>query len=147
MATDPLSYEIQQVMAEPAIAQLFVSTIQFQKPDGTFGASGAPSGNFVDVPGLVDQFTGASAIGCMDAPLSPGTISALEAKSLQEIESQGIRHVALNGYYPTVINNWKSETQGMNWRAIVDGATYEVFAAEADSQTTQTRVKLRLVLV
>jgi hypothetical protein len=139
--------DIADVMAEANASGLFVSLIQFQEPDGTFGASGAPSGNFVNVPGLVDLFSGQSQIGCMDAPLSPGTISALEAKSLEEIESEGIRHVALNGYYPTVIANWSAETANMNWRAIVDGITYEVFSAEADSQTTQTRVKLRLVLV
>lgn len=135
------------VMAEANAVGVFVSLIQFQEPAGTFGASGAPNNSWVNVPGLVDLFTGDSAIGCMDAPLSPGTISALEQKSLVEIESEGIRHVALNGYYPTVVNNWKSENANMNWRATVDGATYEVFAAEADSQTTQTRVKLRLVLV
>lgn len=126
---------------------LYVSLIQFQEPAGTFGGSGAPTGTFVNVPGLVDRFTGASAIGCMDSPLAPGTISALEAKALGEIESEGIRHVSLNGYYPAVVANWQSENANMNWRAIVDGVTYEVFGAETDSQTTQTRVKLRIVLV
>ena len=126
---------------------LYVSLIQFQNPAPTFGASGVQTGNFVNVPGLVDLYTGASAIGCMDAPLSPGTISALEAKSLAEIESEGIRHVSLNGYYPAVVENWQSENANMNWRASVDGVLYEVFGAEADSQTTQTRVKLRIILV
>jgi predicted butyrate kinase (DUF1464 family) len=138
--------DIAAVMAEANASGLYVSLIQFQTPTG-FGASRAPSGSYVNVPGLVDLFTGSSAIGCMDAPLAPGTISALESKSLTEIESQGIRHVSLNGYYPQVIENWSSEQENMNWRAIVDGVAYEVFSVEADSQTTQTRVKLRLVLV
>ena len=83
----------------------------------------------------------------MDSPLSPGTISALEAKSLTEIESEGIRHVSLNGYYPQVVSNWQGENENMNWRAVIDSVNYEVFGVERDSQKTQTRVKLRIVLV
>lgn len=138
--------DINAVMVEANALGLFNKTVQFQKPSG-FGASRAPSGTFVNVPGLVDLFTGASVIGCMDAPLSPGTISSLEVKSLQEIESEGIRHVALNGYYPAVVLNWQSENSDMNWRAVIGGVNYEVFGAETDSQRTQTRVKLRLVVV
>lgn len=141
-----IATDITDVMAEANASGLYVSLIQFQSPSG-FGPSRAPSGTFVNVPGLVDLFSGSTQIGCMDAPLSPGTISALEAKSLVEIESDGLRHVSLNGYYPTVIQNWSGEEENMNWRAIVDGITYEVFSVETDSQTTQTRVKLRLVLV
>lgn len=142
-----ITADVAAVMTEANASGLYVSLIQFQEPDGTFGASGAPSGNFVNVPGLVDLFSGLSEIGCMDAPLSPGTISALEAKSLAEIEGEGIRHVSLNGYYPAVIANWGAPNLNMNWRATVDDITYEVFGVETDSQTTQTRVKLRLVTV
>jgi len=138
--------DINAVMTEANASGLFTQTIQFMKPSG-FGPSRAPSGTFVNVPGLVDLFTGASVIGCMDAPLSPGTISALEAKSLEEIESEGIRHVALNGYYPQVVENWQSENGNMNWRGVIGGVNYEVFGVETDSQRTQTRVKLRIVLV
>ncbi len=138
--------DIQQAVTEVLIdSQLLVSTIQFQQPDGNYGPSGAPSGVFVNVPGLVDLFTGASAITCMDAPLSPGTISALEAKALAEIESEGIRHIALNGYYPAIVANWNSG--GSNWRGVIGTTNYEVFGVERDSQSTQTRVKLRVVNV
>ena len=147
MAYQGIQDDINQVMREVIASGVQVSTIQFQKPDGTFGPSGAPSGNFINVPGLVDKFTGSSAITCMDSPLAPGTISALEAKALTEIESQGIRHVSLNGYYPAVVANWQSENADMNWRAVISGVKYEVFGVETDSQHTQTRVKLRIVLV
>ena len=142
-----LAYDINQAVAEAFNSGLFVPTIQFKQPDGTFGPSGAPSGNYVNVPGLVDLFTGASAIGCMDSPLSPGTISALEAKSLTEIEGQGIRHLMLDGYYPQVVTNFQAENANMNWRGVVSGINYEVFGVETDSQRTQTRVKLRLITV
>jgi len=139
--------DLQQAATEAFDSGLYVSTIQFKQPDGNFGPSGAPSGDYVNVPGLVDLITGVSAIGCMDSPLSPGTISALEAKSLTDIESEGIRHVSLNGYYPQVVSNWQGENENMNWRAVIDSVNYEVFGVERDSQKTQTRVKLRIVLV
>ena len=142
-----IGYDLEQAAIEAFNSGLYVSTIQFKQPDGNFGPSGAPSGDYVNVPGLVDLITGASAIGCMDSPLSPGTISALEAKSLQEIESQGIRHVSLNSYYPQIISNWQGENENMNWRAVISGVNYEVFGVETDSQRTQTRVKLRIILV
>ena len=138
--------DISQAVTEVLInSGLEVSLIQFQQPDGNFGPSGAPSGTFSNVPGLVDLFTGSSWITCMDAPLSPGTISALEAKALAEIESEGIRHVALDGYYPAIVANWNSG--GSNWRAVIGTTNYEVFGVETDSQRSQTRVKLRVVNV
>jgi|GEM_PF-3458341 len=142
-----IGYDITQAIGEMVNSGLLTSLIQFQKPDGTFGPSGAPGGNFVNVPGLVDLFTGSTQITCIDAPLSPGTISALEAKALEEIEGEGMRHVALNGYYPQIVTNWQGENENMNWRAQISGINYEVFGVETDSQRTQTRVKLRLITV
>lgn len=133
MATDPLSYEIAQVMEEATATGLFVSLCTFNALDRTQGPTGNLIGTRTPIGGLTD-------IPCVDAPLSPGTISALEAKSLQEIEEKGIRHVILNGYYPAAVSAWQAGAQ-----VSIDGIDYEVFAVESDSQTQMTRLKTQLV--
>ena len=130
-----MDYAISQVRPAVTAAGLDVSLCTFQSLDAAQGTTGNPVGTYTDVLGLVD-------ILCMDAPLAPGTISALEMKALAEIESKGIRHVSLSGYYPAVVVGVPE-----GWRAIVDGIVYDVMGAEADSQTSQTRVKLQLVTV
>jgi hypothetical protein len=130
-----LAYPISQVRPAVTAAGLDVSLATFQSLDSTQGPTGNPVGTYTNVAGLVN-------IPCMDAPLAPGTISALEAKALAEIESKGIRHVSLAGYYPAVVAGWP---QG--WRAVIDGLVYDVIGAEADSQNSQTRVKLQQVTV
>jgi hypothetical protein len=130
-----IAESVSRMMGIMVASGLFTSLVDIQQPDGNFGASGAPSNVWVDVSGL-------TAIPCMDAPLAPGTISALETKALEEIESEGIRHVVLNGYYPTIIAGWRNQ-----WRAVIDSVDYEIFGAETDSQNTQTRLKLRLVTI
>lgn len=130
-----IAVDVADVMVEAIASGLYVSLLTFQSMDGGQGPTGNPPGTYSDVAGLVN-------IPCMDAPLSPGTISALEAKALADIEAKGIRHVSLNGYYPAAVTGWMA-----GWRAMVDGFTYEVFGVEADSQTTQTRVKLQLVTI
>jgi hypothetical protein len=54
-----------------------------------------------------------------------------------------MRHVLLNGYYALLspATNWGS----IGWRATVDGVVYDLLGAEADSQQTQTRLRLRKV--
>lgn len=141
-----LAYAKSQLVPQAIAIGQYPSLCQFMEPEG-LGSSRAPTGNYVNVPGLVDLFTGNSAITCKDAPLSDSAINATEAKSLQDIESEGYRHISLSGYYPQVIQNWQVENANMNWRAVVDGTPYEVFGAEADSLRSQTRLKLRLVLV
>lgn len=128
-----LSYEIDAVMPMAVETGLFVSSCTFQAPDGLFGASGAPSGVYVDVAGLVG-------IACMDAPEAVPTITAGEQKTLQEIQAGQLRHVLLDDYYPTAVTGWPD-----GWRAVVDGVDYDVLGVEVDSQRTQTRVKLQLV--
>lgn len=130
-----LAYDIEQVMPEAIATGLFDSLATIQAPDGSFGASGAPSGNYVDVSGLV-------AIACIDAPPSDARIQATEAKSLADQLSLNMRHVLLSGYYPTI------ET---DWRAVItksDGTTvviYDIMGAESDSQTQMTRLEVRIV--
>ncbi len=130
-----MAYAVSQVRPAVTAAGLDVSLATFQSLDIAQGSTGNPVGTYTDVAGLVN-------IPCMDAPLAPGTISALEAKALAEIESKGIRHVSLAGYFPAVVTGWP-----MGWRAVVDGIVYDVLGAEADSQNSQTRVKLQLVTV
>ncbi len=125
---------IDNVMRAALATGLFVSRATFQALTQQV-VGGLPQDVYTNVPGMVN-------VRCMDAPLAPGTISALEAKALAEIESKGIRHVALDGYYPAVITGWPA-----GWLCIVDGVQYDILGAEADSQTTQTRVKLQLATV
>ena len=129
------SNEIGQVMVEALDTGLFVSLCTIQQPDGNLGPSGAPSNTFVDIVGLIN-------IPCMDAVPSETRIQATEVKDLAEILSKGLRHVALNGYYPQIIPG-----VGLGWRAAVDGTIYDLLGAEPDSQGTQTRLHLQLVSV
>ncbi len=138
MASDPLSYEIAQVMTEAVNTGLFVSLCTIAQPDVNPGYGGAQTGNFTNVPGLVN-------IPCMDSVPSPGSITATESKTLQEIMSLGVRHVLLNGYYPQVTTpDGQIPTA---WRATVDGVNYDLIGVEHDSQNTQTRLHLHIVTV
>lgn len=137
MASDPLSYEIAQVMTEAAATGLFVSLCTISQPDVNPGYGGAQTGNYTNVTGLVN-------IPCMDAPPSPASLTATEVKALQEIMSKGIRHLLLNGYYPETSPDGQIPT---SWRATVDGVIYDVLGVEHDSQNTQTRLHLQIVTV
>lgn len=127
-----LSYDIAGVMPAALASGLFVSLATAQAPDGNFGPSGAPSGVFANITGLVD-------IPCMDAPPNDARIQATEVKAVEEILAQGWRHVLLGGFYPQFVAG-----VGAGWRVIVDGIIYDLIGAENDSQSTQTRLHLRL---
>lgn len=135
--TQGLQYEIMRVMPEAAKMGRFESLCTIQAPDGSLGASGFPSGAYVNVAGLVG-------IACQDAPPSLARIQATEAKSLAEILALNMRHVLLDGYYPTISKNTE-------WRAVItaaDGSTvtvYDIMGAESDSQAQLTRLEVRLV--
>jgi hypothetical protein len=125
---------IAQVMPAAVDTGLFVSLCSISAPTP---ASGAPSGTYTAVTGLQD-------LACMDAPENFGSgISANEAKSPALTESMAMRHVLLNGYYALLSpsTNWGD----IGWRATVDGVVYDLLGAEADSQQTQTRLRLRKV--
>lgn len=132
MNQTPIQYAIQRVMPQAVATGLLVSLCTIQSPTGNVGPSGAPDNTFADVAGLVN-------IQCMDAVMSVDSIQATEVKSLEEIASSGYRHIFLNGYYPEIIANVKN-----GWHAIVDGIVYDLLGAEPDSQSTQTRLSLRL---
>lgn len=133
-----------QIMPEVLNTGLTRSFCTIQEPDGTFTTDGAPSGNFVDVAGLV-------LIECMSAVLSADSIQATEARDLEEILSKSYRHIFLTGYYPVLISDalFLGSPGGaqLGWQAIVDGISYNLLGAEADSQKTQTRLKLQLVTI
>ena len=122
-------------MPQAIATGLFVSLCTIQAPTGNLGVTGAPDGTYADVSGLVN-------IPCIDAVFSPSSIQATEVKALQDIMASGFRHVLLNGSYDSIIAG-----TGVGWRAIVDNVTYDLLGAEPDSQTTQTRLHLRLVTV
>lgn len=124
-------------MPEAATMGRFESLCTIQAPDGLFGPSGAPSGNYANVAGLI-------AIACQDEAPSMARIQATEVKALAEIMALNLRHVLLDGYYPTIAQN----TQ---WRATITAAdgvtvtTYDILGAESDSQGQMTRMQVRLV--
>lgn len=128
-----LQPEILQVMPQAFATGLFVSLATFQQPDGLQGPTGGPSGAYVPVEGLVS-------IPCMNAPASIALIQATETRSVTDILAKGLRHVALNGYYPAVLTGWRA-----GWQVAIDGVAYDILGAEPDSQRTQTRLELQLV--
>ena len=128
--TQGFDYEIENVMAEVADTGLFVSLCTLQEPSGTFTASGAPDGLYVDVPGLVG-------IPCMAPPINAG-----ETRTLAEIEASDMQRVLLDGYYPTVDAGWRN-----GWRAVVDGVAYDLAGVRSDSQSMMTELTVKLVTV
>ena len=130
-----LAPDIAAVMPQAVATGLFVSLATFQAPDGTLDAAGAPSGNFVNVSGLVN-------IPCMDAPMSEARLQATEVKAMDEIAASAIRHVLLNGFYPQLVGFPNAPDLG--WRVIVDGIVWDLLGAEADSQSVMTRISMRL---
>jgi hypothetical protein len=127
-------------------AGLMVSTVTFKAPPTTLDATGAPSGPYTNVSGLV-------AIQCMDAPDKPGanTLSAWEKDNPAEVDSFARRHLLLDGYYALLspATNWGD----VGWKAEVTNTLtgeqqfYDVHGAEADSHQSQTRVCLQRATV
>ena len=121
-----LTYELEEVMQEAIDTGLFVSLCTIEQPPATVGPSGAidPTAAWPDVAGLID-------IPCMYEP-----IKSSERKSLEEILAVNMRHVLLDGYYPTIV---------ARWRAVIDGVTFDILGAEADSQSKMTRMDVQVV--
>lgn len=148
MNQNPIPSMVQQVMPAVVRSGLGRSLCTIQAPDQTFGPSGAPSGNYANVAGLIN-------IACMDAPPSIARVQATEVKALAEIMQKGMRHLLLFGFFPQLVAKSGEGTisQGgvaLGWRAQVtepDGTVilYDILGAECDSQTTQTRLELQLV--
>lgn len=137
---------VANVMPLANASGLFVSLFTAQEPDGVFGQTGAPSGSYVDVAGLVD-------IPCTAPPETQGSIQATEVRALEEITSSELHHVLLNGYYPTLDQGWRGELADatgawicqITWKG--EPYAYNIMGVESDSQSTQTRVKVKLATV
>ena len=113
----------------------FVSLCTIQKPDGLYGTSGAPSGRFTNVDGLVD-------IPCTAPPPSNASLQSTEVRALSDIMASELKHVLLNGYYPAL-----EAGKSAGWVALLDGVPYFIMGAESDSQGTQTRMEVRHSIV
>jgi hypothetical protein len=133
---------VSRVMPTAVASGLFVSLCTAQQPSGGKTPYGQPGGNFDNVAGLVN-------LPCMDGVLSTGAIEATEVQELEEIMSRAFRHVVLNGYYPAFFTDGAGGPGGQQkgWRVVVDGVVYNLMGAEPDSQNSQTRLKLELVVV
>jgi hypothetical protein len=131
-------------MPQARASGLFVSLCSIQAPDGTLTASGAPSGNYVAVAGL-------QGIPCTAPPPSEARIQATQLKDLEDIISVQLKHVLLDGYYPTLEAGIR-----VGWQAIigdnvggvmVNGVVFDILGAESDSQGTQSRMEVKLATV
>jgi len=129
---------IAQVMPTAVATGLFVSLFTAQAPDGLLGPTGAPSGNYANVAGLVG-------IPCTAPPTSDERIQADEVRKLEEIIASELHHVLLDGYYPALDAGWRGQgTPPGAWQAVVDGVAYIIMGVESDSQNQMTRVQVRL---
>jgi hypothetical protein len=131
MNQDVIAQSVAAVMPLALSTGLFVSLCTIQRPDGVLIDAGQPSGNFVNVAGLVN-------IPCMAPPEANVRITASEVKSEQNIQSFSELHVLLNGWYPSI-----EDGVAMGWRAVIDGSAFDLMGAESDSQGTQTRMVAR----
>jgi hypothetical protein len=140
MTQTPITSALAYVMKNAIATGLFVSSISIQQPSGTFGASGAPDGTYTAVSGLQN-------LACMDAPeaVDRYNIVSTEIRMPQQIESKEMRHVLIQGYYSQLSpsTNWGD----VGWRAVMDGVTYDINAAEQDSQKQMTRLSLHRITV
>jgi hypothetical protein len=133
MNQQTIAAAIANVMPLARATGLFVSLFTAQAPDGLFGPTGAPSGSYADVVGLVD-------IACMDA-----SMSASEARALPEIIATELHHVLLDGYFLSLEAGWRGSGMPLGaWRAVVDGVAYIIEGVNFDTQNTQTVVTVKL---
>ncbi len=130
-----ISYELDAIMPAVIDTGLLVSLFTAQEPSTVLGGTGAATGAYADVAGLVN-------IACTAPPYAFGdaSIRATEMKTLAEIEAAGFLHVLLDSIYPALDAGWRG-----GWRAVIDGTNYDIMGVEHDSQGKMTRVSVRLV--
>lgn len=120
---------VTSTVISPAI--LFPQLCTLQAPNGIFIDAGQPSGNYVDVTGLVD-------IPCTAQPLSTSRPGGMEAKTMGSIQAFNPLVVQLNGFYPAI-----NDGVGLGWRAVIDGIPYDLLASNSDSQSQMTMIEVR----
>lgn len=128
MNQDLIRAGILGVMPQVRATGLLVSLFTARAPSGTMGATGAPSGEYSDVVGLVD-------IPCTSPPESVGSIRATEMRQVAEIAAAEFHHVLLDDYYPNLDNGWRD-----GWLCAIDGTLFNIKGVESDSQSQMTRV-------
>ncbi len=128
-----IAAEIDAVMPAVIETGLLVSRFTAQAPDGISGDTGAPSGTYSNVTGLVN-------IRCTSPPISDARLSATEIKALSEVASTEFHHVLLEAWYPTLDEGWRG-----GWRCVIDGYEFDINGVESDSQMQMTRVAVKLV--
>ena len=126
-----MGYTLPQVMPAAIATGLFDSLCTIQQPDGILIDAGQPSGNYVNVSGLVN-------IPCMAPPMSEARIQADEMRALEEIQAMRPLHVLLSGYHPSI-----EDGVSKGWIAVVDGEVLTLLGAESDSQRQMTRLSVR----
>jgi hypothetical protein len=141
-----LSVELSQVMPFALATGLFTSTASFYAPVQTQGATGNSIGGTAAIAGLQN-------IPCMNAPRSsgPGAVSSQEKREVPYIQADRSRHVLLNAYYPQLDTN-PTRGAAVGWQCVITDQngvsnTYIFQGGEGDSQQTQSRVSLELVVI
>jgi hypothetical protein len=125
------SYKFAAVVPTVLAAGITPSRCTMQLPDGTLTAGGQPSGNWVDIAGLVSLVV-------MNAPATAGKLTSAEMKAEADIQAFSPRHVWIAGYYPAI-----DPLPGKGARAVIDGTPYDLLGAESDSQMYTTRISIR----
>ncbi len=115
--------------------QAFVSLATFQSSDAADFPDGWPSGDYQNLPGLVD-------LPCMLAPQDLSYIAADESKAPQTITSTALFHLTFTTIYPAISDGWRD-----GWRVVVDGVNYDVMGVGADSQGQHSVAKVREVTI
>ena len=140
MNQNSIALAIAGVMPAARATGLFVSLATFQVPSGVVFDNGMPDGSYIDFAGLVG-------IQCQNAPSggAGGNIQATQVKAQPEDLFLNKSHVLLAGFYPDAETAWR-----LGGRMIVDGLIYangDILGVESDSQSTQTRVEVRVATV
>jgi hypothetical protein len=97
----------------------------------TIEAATATSDGFGQEQETWEAVSGLQAIGCAKAPLS-----AIERQAAGYTATDRVWHVLLKGAYPQIATAH---------RAVVDGETYDIDAAETDQTGPLTRLRVRQV--
>ena len=139
-----ITLAIQQVMPAAIATGLFVSLFTAQEPVPVIGPTGAVEFDYVNVSDatLVN-------VPCTAPPPSASDIQATEVRALEEITASELHHVLLAGYFPQLDAGWRGENADGKGAciALIDGFNYEISGVESDSQSTQTRVRVKLASV
>ncbi len=141
-AGSSLEQELAGIMTEVRATGLLSSLCTILVPPGVFDAGGAPDPSvpYTPLAGHVD-------IPCTAPPISTGDgVVPTEVKSMAEILSRNILHVLLDGYYPTIISDYKAAIRRKG-AAASTAVQYDILNSESDSQAQMTRMAAQLATI